>query len=57
VKKWGDLNGSEKAKWLSIGVIIVFVIFAGLGTMALVNRPAGYVPEKDTQPVFGQEER
>ena len=57
MKRWSDFNSNEKVKALTIGVIIVFVIFAGLGTMALMNRPTGYVPEKDTQPVFGQEER
>lgn len=57
MKRWSDLDSGGKTKVLTVGVIIVFVIFAGLGTMALMNRPTGYVPEKDTKPVFGQEER
>lgn len=57
MRRWSDLSNQEKSKRISIVLIVLFVFFAVFGTIAIVNQPRGYVPEKDTRPVFGQDEQ
>lgn len=56
MRKWGELSQQEKTSKVSIAIIGFIVIFAIFGTIAYLQQPKGYQPEKDTRPVFGRDE-
>lgn len=55
MRQWGELSPDEKSKKIKIIVVAVIVAVGAMGMIAYMIQPKGYVPEKDTTPVFGQD--
>jgi hypothetical protein len=55
MRKWGELSQQERSSRIKIAIITIVAVLGIMGIIAYLQQPKGYVPEKDTRPVFGQD--